>query len=82
MHCASSLFVASLRPDAQILRQPDFSGVHPWCRWEVEGGVANLHTPDLAHGRVLTDDFNPVEFDAAVNHERFRRQMTASLKSL
>ena len=82
MHCASSLFVASLRPDAQILRQPDFSGMHPWCRREVEGGVANLHTPDLAHGRVLTDDFSPVEFYDAANRECFRRQMTASLKSL
>ena len=78
----NSLFVASLRPDAQILRQPDFSGVHPWCRREVEGAFANLHTPDLAHGRVLTDDFNPVEFYDAANRERFRRQMTASLKNL
>jgi hypothetical protein len=56
--------------------------MHPWCRREVEGGFANLRTPDLAHGRVLTDDFSPVEFYAVTNRERFRRQMTASLKSL
>jgi spermidine synthase len=78
----NSLFVASLKPEAQVLRQPDFAAVHPWCRREVEGAFANLHTPDLAHGRVLTDDFNPIEFYDAANRERFRRQMATALKEL
>lgn len=78
----NSLYVASLRPDAQVLHEPDFATVHPWCRREVEGAFGSLHTPDLTHGRVLTDDFNPVEFYDAANRERFRRQMTASIKNL
>ena len=78
----NSLFVASRRPDAQMLRQPDFEKVHVACRREVEGAFASLHTPDLSHGRVLTDDFNPVEFFDAANRERFRRQMAAALKTL
>jgi spermidine synthase len=78
----NTLFVASLRPDAQMLRQPDFEPVHPACRREVEAAFAGLRTTDPARGRVLTDDFNPVEFFDAANREQFRRQMAEAMKDL
>jgi len=33
-------------------------------------------------GRVLTDDFNPVEFYDAPNRERTRRSLAAAMKNL
>ena len=32
------------------------------------------------HGRVLTDDFNPVEFYDVRNRERIRRDLAVSMK--
>jgi spermidine synthase len=78
----NTLLVASLRPDAQMLRPPDFAQVHPACRQDVEAAFAGLHDTDPTRGRVLTDDFNPVEFFDAANREQFRRQMAEAMKDL
>jgi spermidine synthase len=78
----NTLFVASLRTDAQMLSEPDFSAVPQSCQREVERAFAGLHDTDPKHGRVLTDDFNPLEFFDASNREHFRRQMAESLKDL
>ena len=37
---------------------------------------------DPAHGIVLTDDYNPVEYYDAANREHFRRTTAIAMRSL
>jgi len=76
---ANMFFVASDQPELQMRNPPDFSEVHPACRQEVQEACATVLKTDLAHGIVLTDDYNPVEFYDAANREALRRQVVAAL---
>jgi len=66
--------VASDRPKLTFLREPDLTGIHPAVAGRVAATFSSVVQADLDHGRVLTDDFNPVEFYDATNRERLRRQ--------
>jgi spermidine synthase len=74
------LFVASDRAELNFLRPPDLSGVHSSVRWPVEAAYANVMDTNPDHGRVLTDDFNPVEFHDAKNREAIRKNLAFSMK--
>ena len=76
----NTLFVASSRSDARILHPPDLDGVHPSCAGRVRASFATLREPGAVGGRVLTDDFNPVEFHDAANRERLRRDLALSVR--
>ena len=88
----NTFFVASDRPDLTFVREPDVTEVHASRRHEVEMAYAGVidpggrtsasirHELNLAHGRVLTDDFNPVEFFDAPNRERIRRSLAMGMK--
>jgi spermidine synthase len=81
----NTFFVAAEHSLAQFVREPDVSEVHPSVRHEAErayAGVvepasvplsANALLPD--NGRVLTDNYNPVEFYDVANRERMRRDL-------
>jgi len=71
----NSLFVASPRPELAILHPPDFSHVYHGCVDQVKDAFATLREPNLEHGLVLTDDYNPVEFYDAGNRESLRRNL-------
>ena len=73
-------FVASDRPELAFIRPPDVSGVHPMLRQTVEEIYATRVATDSHHGRVLTDDFNPVEFYDAANRERWRRSLAIKMR--
>ena len=75
-------FVASQRPQLEILHPPDFARVHPNLRTTAERTFGELRTTNPQHGIVLTDDYNPIEFYDAANRESWRRQMALSMKSL
>ena len=75
-------FVASQRPQLEILHPPDFARVHPNLRTTAERTFGELKTTNPQHGIVLTDDYNPIEFYDAANRESWRRQMALSMKSL
>jgi spermidine synthase len=75
-------FVASAEPHPAAPAAPDFSGVHRSVRAEVEKAFSRTHTTDPNHGRVLTDDYNPVEFYDAANREQFRRTVTGAVSQL
>jgi MFS family permease len=72
-------FVASDRPKLTFLREPDLTGIHPSVGGRVADTFSGVVKADLNHGRVLTDDFNPVEFYDAANRERLRRQWVAAM---
>ena len=74
------LFVASDRSELRFAHAPDISEVHPSAKWLVEPAYANTMDTNPDHGRVLTDDFNPVEFFDAKNREQIRRNLALSMK--
>lgn len=77
----NTLFVASPRTNLTMVHQPDLERVHPSCRWEVERAYAGLRETDPARGRILTDDYNPVEFYDAANRERTRRLLAQAMRT-
>ena len=78
----NTLFVASSKPELRFVRQPDFSEVHPQALEDVRAAYLRLREPHPDHGRVLTDDYNPVEFYDAVNREETRKNLAQHVKVL
>jgi spermidine synthase len=88
----NTFYVASEHSLAHFLREPDLSVVHPVKSNEVRIAYAGIIEPEdkegstlflrlvPEHGRVLTDDFNPVEFFDVRNRERIRRSLAMSMK--
>jgi spermidine synthase len=74
------LFVASDRADLNFVHPPDLANVYPGVKWQVEGAYASVMDTHPEHGRVLTDDFNPVEFFDAANREEVRKNLAFSMK--
>ncbi len=75
-------FVASPRPQLEMLHPPDLANLHPAIRPQAESALSGVKTvsPDL--GLVLTDDYNPVEFRDAANREAWRRALARSMQAL
>jgi spermidine synthase len=73
-------FVASARSPLEPFRTPDFDAMHPAVRHQARAAWESQYALDPSHGRVLTDDFNPVEFYDAANRERMRRQFAFSVR--
>ena len=78
----NTFFVASSQTNLTILRPIDFAQVHSACSSKVRSAFSGLRETDPSHGRVLTDDFNPVEFFDASNRERIRKNMASWMKEL
>jgi spermidine synthase len=77
-------FVASDREPLAMVNAPLVEHVHSVARADVEAAYAGLvepgtevrgHAFDPSRGRVLTDDFNPVDFFDAPNRELIRREL-------
>jgi len=68
-------FAASDRKELTFLHEPDQTDVHSTVAGQVAAAFKGVMKADPNHGRVLTDDFNPVEYYDAANREKFRRQM-------
>lgn len=77
----NTMLVASPRPDLAIVRPPSFEGIHAMARADVEEAFRGLRETDPAHGIVLTDDYNPVEFRDAANREAIRKNLARSMQS-
>ena len=75
-------FVAAPRPGLEVLRLPDFERVHVSCRREAASAFNGIVHADAAHGIVLTDDYNPVEFYDASIREEHRRSLASYMMSL
>ncbi|MCW5556822.1 MAG: fused MFS/spermidine synthase [Verrucomicrobiae bacterium] len=77
----NAFFAASASP-LRVARRLDPRTVHPIVRDEVMRVLSSTQETDPTHGRVLTDDFNPVEFYDAANRERFRRTLAQSMREI
>jgi spermidine synthase len=75
-------FVATDHPDPVFVHAPDLSNVHPRAQYETETAFKNLVEASPERGRVLTDNFNPVEFYDAPNREAIRRRLAMSAKEM
>jgi SAM-dependent methyltransferase len=77
---ANVFFAASTR-ELVLGREPAAFGVHPACRDRVKAAFDRVMRTDPAHGVVVTDDYNPIEYFDAANRERFRvRQASFMLR--
>jgi spermidine synthase len=68
-------FAANARSPLEFAHQPDFEGIHPIAATDVASTFANVVQADPTHGRVLTDDYNPIEFYDAKHREETRRRL-------
>ena len=73
-------FAASAQP--LNLRAISTEDAHPSVRREVELCMTSRIPIDTSAGRVLTDDFNPVEFYDAENREAHRRTLAFSVRKM
>ena len=87
---ANVFFVATDRASLDFVNPPDASHVHGYAKSGVQAAYAGIIEPGrdyaglslhLENGRVLTDDFNPVEFFDARNREGVRRNLALSMQS-
>jgi spermidine synthase len=75
-------FVATDRPEPAFVRPPDLSGVHPQARSDTETAFATIVDTLAERGRVLTDNYNPVEFYDARNREAIRRRLAMAARRM
>jgi len=75
-------FAASGRSPLNFVQPPNLDGVHPWVSGAIATSYTNLVQADLTHGRVLTDDYNPIEFYDARHREEVRRGLVKWSKEL
>jgi len=78
----NTLFVASARPELKFLKQPNLTNVYSGCLALVQDAYSRLREGNPDHGRILTDDYNPVEFYDAANRERLRKNLALSARGL
>lgn len=73
-------FVASADAELRFLHTPDLTYVHRSCYEGVKTTLEQVRVIHSPHGRVLTDDYNPLEFYDAANREHLRRQLAMSMR--
>jgi predicted membrane-bound spermidine synthase len=67
-------FVASDSLDLRMVRHLDLPSIPADLRNKLQEALENVKTPDPAHGMVLTDNYNPVEYWDAAYREALRRR--------
>src|ERR1044071_2187166 len=75
-------FVATDRATPEFVHQPDLSGVHPEARSRTEAAMVRQVDAPPEHGRVLRDDYNPVEFYDASNREELRKRLASMVRKM
>jgi spermidine synthase len=75
-------FAATNRPDTFFVHQPDLEHIHPDALMDTRAAFAGVVDIPFDSGRILTDDFNPVEFYDARNRESIRRQLALAARKM
>jgi len=75
-------FVASPRAELKPFHEPNYDLVHEDWKDDAKVAYESKQSTDPSHGRILTDDFNPVDFYDAANREGWRRRMALSMQDL
>lgn len=74
---ANIYFAASDQAEMKLGELPPLADVAEFCRDNVASARAIALTTDPAHGIILTDDYNPVEYYDAQNREELRKRLAA-----
>jgi predicted membrane-bound spermidine synthase len=77
-----SFFVASDRPSLSFVHPPDFSSVHPEALDDTKAAFEQTIDTSPESGRILTDNYNPVEFYDARNREALRRILAKNARDM
>ena len=75
-------FVATHRPNPAFVHTPELDNIHSEARRYTDEGYADVVETLPGHGRVLTDDYNPVEYFDARNREEVRRRLALWAKDM
>lgn len=75
-------FAATDRPNPVFVHEPDLTTVHPDARKDTAIGFSDVVQTNPKDGRVLTDNYNPVEFYDAKNREDIRRRLAKAAKEM
>ena len=75
-------FVATDRAEPGFVRAPDLEGIHPRALNDTQTAFANILEAPAGRGRVLSDDYNPVEFYDARNREQIRRNLAKAAREM
>ncbi len=79
-HTGNIFFAASDKNTLEFVNKPDFSDIHPAVQYNAEAAFNTIVEANPSHGRILTDDFNPVDYYDAQNRERMRRWLAEYMK--
>lgn len=79
---SQNYFVATDRANPEFVRRPDLEHLPPYLRSRAREVLAQTVSPAPEHGRVLTDDFNPIEYFDAQNREETRRNQVARARRM
>ena len=71
--------VAGSRSELTAAPLSDVDHIAPSLQKEARKTFVTLVETDPRHGRVLTDDFNPVEYYDAANRELLRRNLAVMM---
>ena len=77
-----TFFVATDRPNPAFAHAPELANIHPEAQRFTDAGFADVVDTLPGHGRVLTDDYNPVEYYDARNREEIRRRLALWAKDM
>jgi spermidine synthase len=75
-------FTATPRPNPEFVRSLNLEDVHPAVREDYRVTMTSSIRTNPESGRVLTDDYNPVDFYDAKNRETARRRLALAWKDL
>jgi len=75
-------FAATDRPNLEFVHPPDLSQVHVEAMADTKAGYVGLVDVPPEGGRVLTDNYNPVEFYDAPNREAIRRRLAMAARNM
>ena len=75
-------FVATDHAEPEFAHPPDLAGVHPDALATTEAAMIRRVEVPPGHGRVLTDDHNPVDFYDARNREELRKRLARMARDM
>lgn len=75
-------YVATDRASLTFVHPPNLDNVHRSVHSDAQAAYAGTVTTRPDHGRILTDDYNPVEFYDARNREELRKRLAISAREM
>lgn len=75
-------FVATDHPSPEFAHSPNLASVHPEAIDRTRAAILGLVDTSPENGRILTDDYNPVEFYDAHNREELRKRLANMVRNM